>query len=174
MFKLSGSLVSNRWVVKSKIPILPLWEQVSFLSSYNYILFVERLSPFIFCNSLLGWCHFVFCVICFRCSDQVGNNIWHSMDTSKIAQLGLSNFKTIEEMLDDCVKSFQEKGFLWSYFLSNVFKIWIKYMEIGLFIYSFNFCMVESLISRKSLKYIFIKFFSGLSRRENSCWRHAF
>ncbi|KAB5544761.1 hypothetical protein DKX38_012873 [Salix brachista] len=46
------------------------------------------------------------------CSSQKGDNNPHSMDTTKIATLGLPPFKTIEEMFDDCIKSFQEKGFL--------------------------------------------------------------
>ncbi|OVA04996.1 NAD-dependent epimerase/dehydratase [Macleaya cordata] len=47
-----------------------------------------------------------------KCGDQKGDNNPHSMDTSKIRQLGLPAFKTIPEMFEDCIKSFQEKGFL--------------------------------------------------------------
>ncbi|XP_043694822.1 tetraketide alpha-pyrone reductase 2-like [Telopea speciosissima] len=47
-----------------------------------------------------------------KCSDQKGDDNPHSMDTSKINKLGLPTFKTIPEMFDDCIKSFQEKGFL--------------------------------------------------------------
>ncbi|XP_042483700.1 tetraketide alpha-pyrone reductase 2-like [Macadamia integrifolia] len=47
-----------------------------------------------------------------KCSDQKGDDNPHSMDTSKINRLGLPTFKTIPEMFDDCIKSFQEKGFL--------------------------------------------------------------
>ncbi|KAJ6350927.1 hypothetical protein OIU78_006947 [Salix suchowensis] len=47
-----------------------------------------------------------------KCSSQKGDNNPHSMDTTKIATLGLPPFKTIDEMFDDCIKSFQEKGFL--------------------------------------------------------------
>ncbi|GMJ09151.1 tetraketide alpha-pyrone reductase 2, cinnamoyl coA reductase-like 6 [Hibiscus trionum] len=46
------------------------------------------------------------------CSSQEGDNHAHSMDTSKIQQLGLTRFKSIPEMFDDCIKSFQDKGFL--------------------------------------------------------------
>ncbi|CAB4295613.1 unnamed protein product [Prunus armeniaca] len=47
-----------------------------------------------------------------KCSSQKGDNNPHSMDTSKIAQLGFPPFKTLEKMFDDCITSFQEKGFL--------------------------------------------------------------
>ncbi|KAL6186593.1 hypothetical protein ACLB2K_042713 [Fragaria x ananassa] len=45
-----------------------------------------------------------------KCSSNEGDNNPHSMDTTKIAQLGFPPFKTIEEMFDDCITSFQEKG----------------------------------------------------------------
>uniref|UniRef100_A0A803L7L6 Uncharacterized protein n=1 Tax=Chenopodium quinoa TaxID=63459 RepID=A0A803L7L6_CHEQI len=41
-----------------------------------------------------------------------GDDNPHSMDTSKMMQLGLAGFKSIPDMLDDCIRSFQEKGFL--------------------------------------------------------------
>ncbi|KAK9276505.1 hypothetical protein L1049_006039 [Liquidambar formosana] len=47
-----------------------------------------------------------------KCSSLIGDNNPHSMDTSKIIQLGHPGFKTIAEMFDDCIKSFQAKGFL--------------------------------------------------------------
>ncbi|KAJ4721164.1 putative Cinnamoyl-CoA reductase [Melia azedarach] len=47
-----------------------------------------------------------------KCSNQEGDNNPHSMDTSKIQQLGCPPFKTIPQMFDDCIKSFQDKGFL--------------------------------------------------------------
>ncbi|KAI3811921.1 hypothetical protein L1987_16617 [Smallanthus sonchifolius] len=47
-----------------------------------------------------------------KCSSQKGDNNPHSMDSSKILQLGLSPLKTLEKMFDDCIKSFQAKGFL--------------------------------------------------------------
>ncbi|KAG5236919.1 oxidoreductase family protein [Salix suchowensis] len=47
-----------------------------------------------------------------KCSSQEGDNIPHSMDTTKIARLGLPPFKTLEQMFDDCIRSLQEKGFL--------------------------------------------------------------
>lgn len=45
-------------------------------------------------------------------SSSEGHDFQHSMDTSKIMQLGLPGFKSIPQMFDDCIKSFQEKGFL--------------------------------------------------------------
>lgn len=47
-----------------------------------------------------------------KCSGNEGDNNPHSMDTSKLQKLGFPAFKTLEEMFDDCIKSFQEKGFL--------------------------------------------------------------
>ncbi|KAK3222527.1 hypothetical protein Dsin_009552 [Dipteronia sinensis] len=47
-----------------------------------------------------------------KCSKQEGDNNPHSMDTSKIAELGFLGFKTVHEMFDDCINSFQEKGWL--------------------------------------------------------------
>ncbi|KAJ0433586.1 putative NAD-dependent epimerase/dehydratase, NAD(P)-binding domain superfamily [Helianthus annuus] len=47
-----------------------------------------------------------------KCSSRIGDNNTHSMDSSKILQLGLPPLKTLEKMFDDCIKSFQEKGFL--------------------------------------------------------------
>ncbi|CAO2830018.1 unnamed protein product [Amaranthus hypochondriacus] len=47
-----------------------------------------------------------------KMSSRVGDNNPHSMDTSKIMQLGFSGFKNISQMFDDCIKSFQDKGCL--------------------------------------------------------------
>ncbi|KAK4792377.1 hypothetical protein SAY86_022812 [Trapa natans] len=47
-----------------------------------------------------------------KCSEQQGDSNPHSMDSSKIAELGLPPLKSLEQMFDDCLKSFQEKGFL--------------------------------------------------------------
>ncbi|CAM8938940.1 unnamed protein product [Rhodiola kirilowii] len=47
-----------------------------------------------------------------KCAGHKGDNNPHSLDCAKILQLGHSGFKTIPEMFDDCIKSFQEKGFL--------------------------------------------------------------
>ncbi|KAJ9163352.1 hypothetical protein P3X46_023029 [Hevea brasiliensis] len=47
-----------------------------------------------------------------KCSSQEGDNNPHSMDTTKIAQLGFPPFKTLQQMFDECIKSFQDKGFL--------------------------------------------------------------
>ncbi|XP_020251879.1 tetraketide alpha-pyrone reductase 2-like [Asparagus officinalis] len=46
------------------------------------------------------------------CNEMQRDNNPHSMDTKKIKELGLQAFKTIPQMFDDCIKSFQEKGFL--------------------------------------------------------------
>ncbi|KAB1220753.1 Tetraketide alpha-pyrone reductase 2 [Morella rubra] len=47
-----------------------------------------------------------------KCSNQEGDNTPHSMDTTKIIKLGFLPFKTLDQMYDDCIRSFQEKGFL--------------------------------------------------------------
>ncbi|XP_049388938.1 tetraketide alpha-pyrone reductase 2-like isoform X2 [Solanum stenotomum] len=47
-----------------------------------------------------------------KCGNQQGEDIPHSLDTSKITQLGLPPLKSLNEMFDDCIQSFQEKGFL--------------------------------------------------------------
>ncbi|XP_073284497.1 tetraketide alpha-pyrone reductase 2-like [Primulina huaijiensis] len=47
-----------------------------------------------------------------KCSNKEGDNNPHSMDSSKILELGLPAFKTIDQMFDDCIKSFQIRGFL--------------------------------------------------------------
>ncbi|XAR55821.1 hypothetical protein NMG60_11036031 [Bertholletia excelsa] len=47
-----------------------------------------------------------------KCGSQEGDNNPHSMDSSKIMKLGLPPLKTLGQMFDDCIKSFQEKGFL--------------------------------------------------------------
>ncbi|GAV73976.1 Epimerase domain-containing protein [Cephalotus follicularis] len=47
-----------------------------------------------------------------KCSSQEGDNNPHRMDTSKINQLGFPAFKSLPDMFDDCIKSFQDKGFL--------------------------------------------------------------
>ena len=47
-----------------------------------------------------------------RCGSQKGQNTPHSMNSNKIIQLGLSPLKPLDEMFDDCIKSFQDKGFL--------------------------------------------------------------
>ncbi|CAL5399637.1 unnamed protein product [Camellia sinensis] len=46
-----------------------------------------------------------------KCNNQKGNNNPHSMNSNKIIQLGLPPLKTIDQMFDDCIKSFQDKGF---------------------------------------------------------------
>ncbi|KAG8366609.1 hypothetical protein BUALT_Bualt17G0097600 [Buddleja alternifolia] len=47
-----------------------------------------------------------------KCSSQKGDDNPHSMDSSKIIKLGLPPMKTLDQMFDDCITSFQEKGFL--------------------------------------------------------------
>nr|AIA24416.1 cinnamoyl-CoA reductase 2 [Sinopodophyllum hexandrum] len=47
-----------------------------------------------------------------KCSDKKGDDNPHSLDTSKIQKLGFPSFKTLPQMFDDCIKSFQEKGLL--------------------------------------------------------------
>nr|XP_018682668.1 PREDICTED: tetraketide alpha-pyrone reductase 2 isoform X2 [Musa acuminata subsp. malaccensis] len=45
-------------------------------------------------------------------NDQEGDSNPHSMDTTKIRELGLPCFKTLPQMFNDCIKSFREKGLL--------------------------------------------------------------
>ncbi|QCD77702.1 tetraketide alpha-pyrone reductase 2-like [Vigna unguiculata] len=47
-----------------------------------------------------------------KCSSQEGDNNPHSMDTTKITELGFPPFITLDKMFDDCITSFQDKGFL--------------------------------------------------------------
>ncbi|MED6162971.1 Tetraketide alpha-pyrone reductase 2 [Stylosanthes scabra] len=47
-----------------------------------------------------------------RCSSHEGDNSPHSMNTTKITQLGFPPFKTLEQMFDDCIQSFQQRGLL--------------------------------------------------------------
>ncbi|XP_047177573.1 tetraketide alpha-pyrone reductase 2-like [Vigna umbellata] len=47
-----------------------------------------------------------------KCSSQQGDDNPHSMDTTKITQLGFPPFITLDRMFDDCITSFQDKGFL--------------------------------------------------------------
>lgn len=42
-----------------------------------------------------------------------GNDIPHTMNTSKIQKMGLESFKSMEEMFDDCINSLKEHGLLW-------------------------------------------------------------
>ncbi|XP_023542870.1 tetraketide alpha-pyrone reductase 2 [Cucurbita pepo subsp. pepo] len=45
-------------------------------------------------------------------NDQKGDSNPHNMDTRKISNLGFPAFKTLEQMLDDSIKSFRDRGFL--------------------------------------------------------------
>ncbi|XP_071694549.1 tetraketide alpha-pyrone reductase 2-like [Rutidosis leptorrhynchoides] len=47
-----------------------------------------------------------------KCSSRKGDANPHSMDSSKILKLGLPPLKTLEQMFDDCIISFEKKGFL--------------------------------------------------------------
>ncbi|GER28487.1 NAD(P)-binding Rossmann-fold superfamily protein [Striga asiatica] len=47
-----------------------------------------------------------------KCGSHKGDNNPHSMDCSKIVKLGLPPMKTLDQMFDDCLASFQEKGLL--------------------------------------------------------------
>ncbi|CAK9213099.1 unnamed protein product [Sphagnum troendelagicum] len=46
------------------------------------------------------------------CSKEKGNNIFHTLDTSKIQSLGLRGFKSLEQMIDDTIQSFHQHGLL--------------------------------------------------------------
>nr|UUJ74919.1 cinnamoyl-CoA reductase [Cephalotaxus hainanensis] len=47
-----------------------------------------------------------------KCGAEQGNDTPHTMNTSKIRSLGFGSFKSLEEMFEDCIRSFQEKGLL--------------------------------------------------------------
>ncbi|XP_030549485.1 tetraketide alpha-pyrone reductase 2-like [Rhodamnia argentea] len=47
-----------------------------------------------------------------KCGSQSGNNNPHIMDSGKIMELGLPPLKSLEQMFDDCIKSFQDRGYL--------------------------------------------------------------
>ncbi|KAL3501709.1 hypothetical protein ACH5RR_036158 [Cinchona calisaya] len=47
-----------------------------------------------------------------KCSNLKGDNNPHSMDSNKIIQLGLPPLKSLDQMFEDCIRSFQVKGFL--------------------------------------------------------------
>ncbi|CAL4964964.1 unnamed protein product [Urochloa decumbens] len=47
-----------------------------------------------------------------ECSAQKGDDRPHKMDTSKIRALGFPPFLSVQQMFDDCIKSFQDKGLL--------------------------------------------------------------
>ncbi|CAN4112816.1 unnamed protein product [Withania somnifera] len=46
------------------------------------------------------------------CDSQEGEDIPYILDTDKITQLGHPPLKSLTQMFDDCIRSFQEKGFL--------------------------------------------------------------
>ncbi|KAI6677033.1 hypothetical protein NL676_037829 [Syzygium grande] len=47
-----------------------------------------------------------------KCSSQRGDNNPHSVDCGKITELGLPPLKSLQQMFDDFVKSFQDRGYL--------------------------------------------------------------
>ncbi|KAI3433229.1 Epimerase domain-containing protein [Psidium guajava] len=47
-----------------------------------------------------------------KCGSQSGDNNLHIMDSGKIMELGLPPLKSLEQMFDDCIKSFQDRGYL--------------------------------------------------------------
>ena len=50
-----------------------------------------------------------------RCEDRKGDDFHHTMDTTKIGKLGLTQFIGIEQMFDDILKSFHETGLIGDY-----------------------------------------------------------
>uniref|UniRef100_J3KW12 NAD-dependent epimerase/dehydratase domain-containing protein n=1 Tax=Oryza brachyantha TaxID=4533 RepID=J3KW12_ORYBR len=46
------------------------------------------------------------------CSGHKGDDRAHRMDTTKIRALGFPPFLSLQQMFDDCIKSFQDKGLL--------------------------------------------------------------
>lgn len=47
-----------------------------------------------------------------KCGTEEGNAIPHTINTSKIKNLGLASFKSIEQMFEDSIKSFERRGLL--------------------------------------------------------------
>ncbi|GLJ38956.1 hypothetical protein SUGI_0794260 [Cryptomeria japonica] len=47
-----------------------------------------------------------------QCGPDQGNATPHTMNTGKIKNLGFGNFKSLDQMFEDCIRSFQEKGLL--------------------------------------------------------------
>jgi nucleoside-diphosphate-sugar epimerase len=47
-----------------------------------------------------------------ECSSQKGDDRPHKMDTGKIRALGFPPFLSVQQMFDDCIKGFQDKGLL--------------------------------------------------------------
>ncbi|XP_021843461.1 tetraketide alpha-pyrone reductase 2 isoform X2 [Spinacia oleracea] len=47
-----------------------------------------------------------------KLNDKEGDRNQHTMDATKILHLGFPSFKTIPQIFDDCIKSFQAKGIL--------------------------------------------------------------
>lgn len=47
-----------------------------------------------------------------KCGTEEGNDTPHIMNTSKIKNLGLASFKSIEQMFEDSIKSFESRGLL--------------------------------------------------------------
>ncbi|KAG2587241.1 hypothetical protein PVAP13_5NG127381 [Panicum virgatum] len=47
-----------------------------------------------------------------ECSAQKRDDRPHRMDTGKIRALGFPPFLSVQQMFDDCIKSFQDKGLL--------------------------------------------------------------
>ena len=47
-----------------------------------------------------------------ECSARKGDDRPHRMDTGKVRALGFPPFLSLQQMFDDCIKSFQDKGLL--------------------------------------------------------------
>ncbi|KAJ0257832.1 NAD(P)-binding Rossmann-fold superfamily protein [Hirschfeldia incana] len=45
-----------------------------------------------------------------KCGSEEGRDMPHSLDTTKIRELGIASFKSLSEMFDDCIKCFKDKG----------------------------------------------------------------
>ncbi|VVA98702.1 unnamed protein product [Arabis nemorensis] len=53
-------------------------------------------------------------ILCFtpKCGSEEGRDMPHSLDPRKIHELGFGSFKSLDEMFDDCIKCFQDKGLI--------------------------------------------------------------
>ncbi|KAF3773764.1 Tetraketide alpha-pyrone reductase 2 [Nymphaea thermarum] len=72
----------------------------------------KRASGRLICSSSVFHWSEVVSMLKARCGEQVGDSNPHRMDTKKAQELGLTAFKIVDQMFDDCIKSFQIDGLI--------------------------------------------------------------